>query len=83
MNFDLYDYFVASVDGTLSSMPQISWTNQFAVCVVLASEGYPESYAKTKKFLDLILFQMVHTFFMLEQKRLMEKSFQMEGVFWV
>ncbi len=46
MDFDLYDYFVASVDGTLSSMPQTTWNNQFAVCVVLASDGYPESYAK-------------------------------------
>jgi phosphoribosylamine--glycine ligase len=25
MDFDLYDYFVASVDGTLSSMPPITW----------------------------------------------------------
>jgi len=44
MNFDLYDYFVASVDGTLSSMPSFSWKDQFAVCVVLASKGYPGSY---------------------------------------
>ncbi|MBA4718800.1 MAG: phosphoribosylamine--glycine ligase [Nitrosopumilus sp.] len=44
MDFDLYDYFVASVDGKLSSMPSTSWKNQSAVCVVLASEGYPESY---------------------------------------
>ena len=44
MNFDLYDYFVASVDGTLSSMPSLSWKDQFAVCVVLASNGYPGSY---------------------------------------
>ncbi|MDC0036250.1 phosphoribosylamine--glycine ligase [Nitrosopumilus sp.] len=44
MNFDLYDYFVASVDGTLSSMPSLSWKEQFAVCVVLASDGYPGSY---------------------------------------
>ena len=44
MNFDLYDYFVASVDGTLSSMPALSWKDQFAVCVVLASNGYPGSY---------------------------------------
>ena len=43
MNFDLYDYFVASVDGTLSSMPSLSWKDQFAVCVVLASNGYPDS----------------------------------------
>ncbi|MFQ5781824.1 MAG: phosphoribosylamine--glycine ligase [Nitrosopumilus sp.] len=56
MDFDLYDYFVASVDGKLSSMPPISWKNQSAVCVVLASEGYPESYAKNEEItgLDLI-----------------------------
>ncbi len=46
MDFDLYDYFVASVDGTLSLMPQITWKNQSSVCIVLASEGYPESYLK-------------------------------------
>jgi len=46
MDFDLYDYFVASVDGTLSSMPPASWKPQSAVCVVLASKGYPESYSK-------------------------------------
>ncbi len=46
MDFDLYDYFVASVDGTLSSMPPINWNKKFAVCVVLASKGYPESYLK-------------------------------------
>jgi len=49
MNSDLYDYFVASIDGKLSSMPPISWKNQSAVCVVLASEGYPESYAKDEE----------------------------------
>jgi len=49
MDFDLYDYFVASVDGKLSSMPPTSWKNQSAVCVVLASEGYPESYAKNEE----------------------------------
>jgi phosphoribosylamine--glycine ligase len=46
MDFDLYDYFVASVDGNLSSLPLASWKPQSAVCVVLASKGYPESYSK-------------------------------------
>ncbi len=46
MDFDLYDYFVASTNGELFSMPQISWKTQYSVCVVLASEGYPESYPK-------------------------------------
>ena len=45
MNFDLYDYFVASVDGTLSSMPLLSWKEKYAVCVVLASDGYPGNYS--------------------------------------
>ena len=46
MDFDLYDYFVASVDGTLSSLPPATWKSQSAVCVVLASKGYPEAYSK-------------------------------------
>jgi len=49
MDFDLYDYFVASVDGKLSSMPLPSWKNQSAVCVVLASEGYPDSYTTNEE----------------------------------
>ena len=51
MNFDLYDYFVASANGELSSMPQIAWKNQYSVCVVLASEGYPESYPKNEEII--------------------------------
>ena len=56
MDFDLYDYFVASVDGTLSMMPKITWKNQSAVCIVLASEGYPESYPQNEEItgFDLI-----------------------------
>jgi len=46
MNFDLYDYLNAAIDGKLSNMPQISWLSKSAVCVVLASKGYPESYPK-------------------------------------
>ena len=49
MDFDLYDYFVASANGELSSMPPISWKNQYSVCVVLASDGYPESYPKNEE----------------------------------
>ncbi len=53
MNFDLYDYFAASVDGTLSSMPTPLWKDQSAVCIVLASEGYPESYPKNEEIYGL------------------------------
>jgi phosphoribosylamine--glycine ligase len=56
MDFDLYDYLVASVDGTLSTMPKITWKNQSSVCIVLASEGYPESYPNNEEIVgfDLI-----------------------------
>ncbi len=53
MNSDLYDYLNESVDGTLSSMPPISWNDKTAVCVVLASRGYPESYPKNEEIKGL------------------------------
>ncbi len=46
MDFDLYDYFSACVEGNLSSLPAPAWKPQYAVCVVLASKGYPGSYQK-------------------------------------
>jgi phosphoribosylamine--glycine ligase len=49
MDFDLYDYFVASVNGTLSLMPQPLWKTQSSVCIVLASDGYPESFPKDEE----------------------------------
>jgi len=56
MDFDLYDYLVASVDGTLSSLPEPLWKKQSAVCIVLASDGYPESFLKDEEItgFDLI-----------------------------
>ncbi len=53
MNFDLYDYLVASMDGTLSSLPSPSWEKQSAVCVVMASKGYPEAYPKGEEIKGL------------------------------
>jgi len=53
IDFDLYDYFVASVDGKLSSMPHPTWKKEYAVCVVLASKGYPESYPSDEEISGL------------------------------
>ena len=44
---DLVDLFEASIDGRLSDV-ELNWSNKTAVCVVMASGGYPESYPKGK-----------------------------------
>jgi phosphoribosylamine--glycine ligase len=53
MDFDLYDYLFAASEGRLSELPMPSWKKQSAVCVVLASEGYPESYPKGEEISGL------------------------------
>ncbi len=55
MDFDLYDYLVACFEGKLSTLPKPSWKNKSAVCVVLASEGYPESYPNNEEIFGLDL----------------------------
>lgn len=44
---DLFDALHAAATGSLSSV-ELVWKSQYAACVVLASEGYPGSYAKGK-----------------------------------
>lgn len=44
---DLLELLSASVDGTLSKL-ELRWSAQPSVCVVMASGGYPEAYAKGK-----------------------------------
>jgi len=53
MDSDLFEYLVGSVDGTLENMAQIAWKNKSAVCIVLASKGYPESYPKGEEIFGL------------------------------
>lgn len=45
MKNDIVDVFEACVDGTLDQI-QLEFEDQAAVCVVLASDGYPEHYEK-------------------------------------
>ena len=46
LDSDLYEYLKASSEGKLNDLPEISWKNESAVCIVLASNGYPNSYPK-------------------------------------
>jgi phosphoribosylamine--glycine ligase len=43
---DLLDVLEAVVQGRLDQLEPLEWDPRAAVCVVMASEGYPESYAK-------------------------------------
>ncbi len=43
---DLAVVLKAAVDGKLSDLPSLQWDPRPAVCVVMASEGYPRSYEK-------------------------------------
>ena len=45
MKNDIVDVFEACIDGTLDKI-QLEFENNAAVCVVLASDGYPEHYEK-------------------------------------
>jgi phosphoribosylamine--glycine ligase len=49
---DLAEIFMSIVEGDLSS-DEAEWTDDFAVCVILASAGYPDKYEKGKEIFGL------------------------------
>ncbi|HEY2893529.1 MAG TPA: phosphoribosylamine--glycine ligase [Pirellulales bacterium] len=46
LDSDLADLFDATVDGNLSELEPLKWDPRPAVCVVMASEGYPGNYER-------------------------------------
>jgi phosphoribosylamine--glycine ligase len=69
MKTDLIDVAEAVIEGRLDKM-DIEWKEKAAVCVVLASGGYPDSYKKgyviegldeAEKMDDIILFHAATT----------------------
>ena len=48
MKPDLFPYLEACVNGNLEEMQAIEWDNRAAICVVMASGGYPGNYEKGK-----------------------------------
>jgi phosphoribosylamine---glycine ligase len=53
LNTDLADIFIAIVDGNLSALKNLSWSEGAASCVVLASRGYPEKPETGKRIFGL------------------------------
>jgi phosphoribosylamine--glycine ligase len=43
---DLAELLLATAEGRLEGFPDLEWDPRSAVCVVMASEGYPGSYTK-------------------------------------
>ncbi len=64
MKSDLYQYIDAAVDERLDLMPPIEWKDQTAVCIVMASRGYPGRFEKGKiiEGLDTVFDQDVMVF---------------------
>lgn len=52
LDSDLYDIFTAVTENKLADV-EIKWSDKKAVCVVLASGGYPGSYEKGKEITGL------------------------------
>ena len=44
MNSDLLDYIKGSIYGTLDTLPPIRWSENSAICIVMAERGYPINY---------------------------------------
>ncbi|HIV67942.1 MAG TPA: phosphoribosylamine--glycine ligase [Candidatus Butyricicoccus stercorigallinarum] len=62
MENDIIDVFEACIDGTLDQI-RLKFADNAAVCVVLASEGYPESYEKGRPVQGLDTFKRKDGFY--------------------
>ena len=54
---DLYEYLIACTNGDLYTLPTLKWSKKSAVCIVLASQGYPHKYIKNEIITGLDLIQ--------------------------
>lgn len=48
MESDLFEYMERCVNGRLDDLEEMKWSQRAAVCVVMASKGYPGNYEKGK-----------------------------------
>lgn len=50
---DLFSTLYAAAKGELASLPALEWHDYAAVCVIVASDGYPRDYEKDKEIVGL------------------------------
>jgi len=64
MESDLYQYMEFCVNSKLDELEHMKWSERSAVCVVMASKGYPGNYEKGKTItgLDKIITNTVSVF---------------------
>jgi len=62
MKNDIIDVFEACIDGTLDKI-ELEFEDNAAVCVVLASDGYPEKYDKGFEITGLEKFENVDNYY--------------------
>jgi phosphoribosylamine--glycine ligase len=48
LDTSLTELILACLEQRLGDLPPIAWKNEYSVCVVVASAGYPEAYEKGK-----------------------------------
>lgn len=53
MKSDLYPYIEAAIDKKLDSLPDIQWSDETAICIVMAAKGYPGHYEKGRRIAGL------------------------------
>lgn len=73
MKNDIIDVFEACIDGTLDSM-ELDFEDNAAVCVVLASDGYPEKYEKGYEIHGLDNFKDKDSYFVFHAGTKMENG---------
>lgn len=49
LNSDFSNVIESAIDGTLAELDEVKFSSDNAICVVMASKGYPESYGKGHK----------------------------------
>ena len=82
MENDIIEVMEACVDGKLDQI-DLKFEDNAAVCVVLASDGYPVKYEKVSRSMDLRILRTKTdtTVSMREPNLKMERSLQTVGVF--